>query len=247
MQHARRAVAAPDPADSASHGPGLLLEPGGTFVTLARSSTNVRTVPAGSLIIMSDGTMMRPLDGTYSTIYGLITVAQPAGSGTQSAGTAPPTAAPSPTAVSAATAAPVATPATPKPPVQIVSAMGGVTVADNGTVTPTGNVNLAFPGSGIGGSLPLSLPAAAPAQPAQPAFPAADPNAALADPIFHGLTQSLGQPPSANQPEPIMNPPQDVTPADPAMAASNGYMNGASDWGGTGERTSGAARLHPGQ
>ncbi len=203
-----------EPADSASRGPGLLLEPGGTFVTLAQSSSNVHTVPAGSLIITSDGTMMRPLAGTYSTIYGLVTVAQPAGSGTQPAVGAPPaTATPSPTTPATATplprptaavAAPVAAPATAQPAVQIVSAMGGVTVADNGTVTPTGNVNLAFPGSGIGGSLPLSLPSAAPAEPAQPAFPAADPNAALADPIFQGLAQSLGRPAPASQPEPIM-------------------------------------------
>ena len=67
-------------------------------------------------------------------------------------------------------------------------------MADNGTVTPTGSVNLAFPSSGIGGSLPLSLPsAAAPAPAAQPAFPAADQNAVLSDPIFQGLIQNLRQ------------------------------------------------------
>jgi len=55
--------------------------------------------------------------------------------------------------------------------VQVLSALGGVTVADNGTVTPTGTANLAFPASGIGGSLPLSLPTSAPAQSAQLTFP----------------------------------------------------------------------------
>jgi hypothetical protein len=119
--------------------------------------------------------------------------------------------------------------------VQVVSALGGATVADNGTVTPTGSVNLAFPSSGIGGSLPLSLPsAAAPAQAAQPAFPAADQNAVLSDPIFQGLIQSLGQPPAASQPGPILNPLQDVASTAPATAAPAAVQLAANTFGANG-------------
>ena len=264
--HVRPTVAASDPAGPAAPGPGLLLEPNGTFMTLPQSATNVHTVPAGSLLITSNGIMMRPLSGTYATIYGLITVSQAPGSGTPlAAGMTPgtvsvnpggplqapagapaafgagpvaptltpasvttptpiatptPVATPTPAAISTAAKAPVAATAAAKPAVQIVSAMGGATIADNGTVTPNGSVNLAFPGSGIGGSLPLSLPSAAPAQAAQPAFPAADQNAVLTDPIFQSLIQNLSQPPSVNQPGPILNPLQNVASTAPAMAAS---------------------------
>jgi hypothetical protein len=85
--------------------------------------------------------------------------------------------------------------------------MAGATVADNGTVTPSGSVNLAFPASGIGGSLPLSLPTASQAQPTQPTFPPIDQNAVLADPVLQGLTQNLSQPgqPSVPLPAPIPN------------------------------------------
>ena len=383
-------------ATSASPGPGLLLEANGTFVPLPMSSTNVYAVPAGSLIITSDGNLVSLPAGTYVTPYGLITVAQAPGSGspsadtttgtatgattgaagtttgtagtagtttgtagtagttTSTAGTAgtttgpatgtvyvnpggplqappqqpapvttpatapapvttPPTPASTPpapfanppvpvtipgaqncamsdvvicpsayspagdgtdlfqgapaasTTATAATAAapttaapitaapvttaavaaagtttpastgatgnapmatgtvakaPVALPTTPvavpnapvaapkaaPPPVQIVSAIGGVTVADNGTVTPNGTVNLAFPSSGIGGSLPLSLPSATPAQPAQPAFPPADQNLLLAGPVYQGLIQNLGQQGSPPVPLPAPTP-----------------------------------------
>src|ERR1039458_1310887 len=80
--HVRPTVAASDPAGPAAPGPGLLLEPNGTFMTLPQSAANVHTVPAGSLLITSNGIMMRPLSGTYATIYGLITVSQAPGSGT---------------------------------------------------------------------------------------------------------------------------------------------------------------------
>src|ERR1022692_4949586 len=130
--------------------------------------------------------------------------------------------------------APVAAPKAAPPPVQIVSAMGGVTVADSGTVTPTGSVNLAFPSSGIGGSLPLSLPSAAPAQAAQPAFPAADQNAVLTDPIFQGLIQNLGQPPAASQPGPILNPLQDVASTAPATASPAAVQLAANTFGANG-------------
>jgi hypothetical protein len=386
MQPGHPTVAASEQADPAGQGPGLLLEPNGTFMTLARSTSNVHTVPAGSLIITSNGIMMRPVSGTYATIYGLITVAQASGSGTPSAaapalgavsvnpggplqappqgqpttgsqpgggatlpasapatppstaapaafggGTAVPTPTPAPvvtptstptvtptptptvtstpimiptpvappTSVTSPTltpvttltpapapspvptpnpglaasgapttaaapvtttpattapaiAAPVAGTATPiatsttahapvtatataPPAVQVVSALGGATVADNGTVTPTGSVNLAFPSSGIGGSLPLSLPsAAAPAPAAQPAFPAADQNAVLSDPIFQGLIQSLGQPPAASQPKPILNPLQDVASTAPATAAPAAVQLAANTFGANG-------------
>src|ERR1039457_6822248 len=257
--HVRPTVAASDPAGPAAPGPGLLLEPNGTFMTLPQSATNVHTVPAGSLLITSNGIMMRPLSGTYATSYGLITVSQAPGSGTPlAAGMTPgtvsvnpggplqapagapaafgagpvaptltpasvttptPIATPTPAAISTAAKAPAAASApaaAAKPAVQIVSAMGGATIADNGAVTPNGSMNLAFPGSGIRGSLPLSLPSAAPAQAAQPAFPAADQNAVLTDPIF----QSLSQPPTVNQPGPILNPLQNVASTAPAMAAS---------------------------
>jgi hypothetical protein len=346
-------------ATSASQGPGLLLEANGTFVPLPPSSTNVYAIPAGSLIITSDGNLVSPPAGTYVTPYGLITVTQAPGGGAPSAGTAtgtigtttgatgmptgattgtsgtsgtptgatgtptgtsstsstsstsgtsgtptgatgtstgatgmstgatgtstgatgmstgattgnvyvnpggplqaPPqqpvpviaagTAAPAstgatgnaPMATGTVAKAPVAVPnapvAAPKaapPPVQIVSAMGGVTVADSGTVTPTGSVNLAFPSSGIGGSLPLSLPSAAPAQAAQPAFPAADQNAVLTDPIFQGLIQHLGQPPAASQPGPILNPLQDVASTAPATAAPAAVQLAANTFGANG-------------
>jgi hypothetical protein len=271
MPHTGQAGAASDPAGSASQGPGLLLEPDGTFVTLVPSATNVLTVPAGSLIINSDGTLMSPSAGTYATGYGLLTVAQAPSSGTPSAGTGTPgppapgtttsvnpggplqtqtppqqqpaqgqtttgssqpaggtapepphrrqgrlrragTGTAAPTSVATAAKAPAAkapagaAPAA-KPPVQVVSALGGVTVADNGTVAPNGSLNLAFPGSGIGGSLPLSLPSATPAQPTQLAFPPTDQNAVLTDPIFQGLIQSLGQQgaPPVPLPAPIPN------------------------------------------
>ncbi len=347
-------------ATSASPGPGLLLEANGTFVPLPLSSTNVYAIPAGSLIIGSDGNLVSPPAGTYVTPYGLITVTQapsagtttgtigtttstptgatgtsgtsgtptgatgmptgattgnvyvnpggplqappqqpvpvttPAGDSTgvsqgasaastastvtaaaapvtaASVTAAPVTAAPVTTAAVAAAGtaaptsigaigatgaigsapmaaetaspkapvavpnAPVAVPKAAPPPVQIVSAMGGVTVADSGTVTPTGSVNLAFPGSGIGGSLPLSLPSAAPAQAAQPAFPAADQNAVLTDPIFQGLIQNLSQPPSVNQPGPILNPLQDVASTAPAVAPSTANQFAANTFGANG-------------
>jgi hypothetical protein len=408
MQPGHPTVAASEQADPAGSGPGLLLEPNGTFMTLARSASNVHTVPAGSLIITSNGIMMRPVSGTYATIYGLITVAQAPGSGTPSADapalgavsvnpggplqappqgqpttgsqpgggatlsasapatppstgapaafgggtavptptpapvvtpTSTPTVAPTPTptvtstptptvtstpimiptpvtpptsvtsptltpvtpptqvitptptpvttltpapapspvptpnpglaasgapttaaapvtttpattapaiaAPAAGTATPIATSTTAHAPVtataaappavQVVSALGGATVADNGTVTPTGSVNLAFPSSGIGGSLPLSLPsAAAPAPAAQPAFPAADQNAVLSDPIFQGLIQSLGQPPAASQPGPILNPLQDVASTAPATAGPAAVQLAANTFGANG-------------
>jgi hypothetical protein len=423
MAQAGGTVAPANSADSASPGPGLLLEPDGTFVTLPLSASNVQTVPAGSLIITSNGVLVNPPVGTYATPYGLITVAQTPGSGTPSASTATPgiatpgiatpgiatpgiaapgtaaqgtttpgtaaqgtttpgtaaqgtttqgtaaqgmmtqgtttpgtaaqgtttqgtttpgttsvnpggpmqtppqqpalapatnpvpawgmtpgpapvmipapapvpvalpaaggnscalsaavicpgdfplpgagsalpfetiqpataTTAPATTAPATgqATAAPATTaqativpatgtaaatavgttakapPAAAKPPVQVLSALGGLTVADNGTVTPTGSVNLAFPGSGIGGSLPLSLPSTAAAQPTQPAFPPVDQNVALADPIFQGLIQNLGQqaqpPVSLPAPIPDLSPSTApaTTPANPNAAPSN--------------------------
>ncbi len=301
MPPAGGTVAPSNSADSASPGPGLLLEPDGTFVTLPLSASNVQTVPAGSLIITSNGVLVNPPVGTYATPYGLITVAQTPGSGTPSASTATPgtatpgttmpgTAAqgtttpgtvaqgtttpgtssvnpggpmqtppqqpaPAPAPVTTPGPAPVTTPhpvmtpgpapvmipapatgvgttakappAAAKPPVQVLSALGGVTVADNGTVTPTGSVNLAFPGSGIGGSLPLSLPSAAAAQPTQPAFRPADQNVALADPIFQGLIQNLGQqaqpPVSLPAPMPDLSPSTApaTTPANPNAAPSD--------------------------
>ena len=69
---------ATDPAAHSSEGQGLLLEPDGTMLTLPKSASNVHVVPAGSLVIMPNGTMLRPLSGTYATIYGLITVSPPA-------------------------------------------------------------------------------------------------------------------------------------------------------------------------
>ena len=281
MQQAGGTVAPSNSADSVSPGPGLLLEPDGTFATLALSATNVHTVPAGSLIITSDGAMMTLPAGFYVTPFGLITASQASGGGTPSAaatsGTtsvnpggpmqtpsqqavpAPATApspapvvspAPAPVVTPAPAPAPVVTPApapapapvatlrpapvmTPapapaaKPPVQIASALGGVTVADNGTVTPNGSVNLAFPGSGIGGSLPLSLPSAGPAQPTQPTFPPADQNVTLADPVLQGLIQNLGQTgsPSVTSPAPIPNlpatAPSTAPPTDPNASPSD--------------------------
>src|SRR6266851_5014970 len=293
MPPAGGTVAPSNSADSASPGPGLLLEPDGTFVTLPLSASNVQTVPAGSLIITSNGVLVNPPVGTYATPYGLITVAQTPGSGTPSASTATPgtatpgttmpgTAAqgtttpgtvaqgtttpgtssvnpggpmqtppqqPAPAPAPVTTPHPVMTPgpapvmipapatgvgttakappAAAKPPVQVLSALGGVTVADNGTVTPTGSLNLAFPGSGIGGSLPLSLPSAAAAQPTQPAFRPADQNVALADPIFQGLIQNLGQqaqpPVSLPAPMPDLSPSTApaTTPANPNAAPSD--------------------------
>ena len=116
--------------------------------------------------------------------------------------------------------APVAAPKAAPPPVQIVSALGGLTVADNGNVTPNGSVNLAFPGSGIGGSLPLSLPSAAATQPPQLAFPPADQNVALADPIFQGLIQNLS--PQAQPPVTQPAPAPDLSPSTaPGIAPAN--------------------------
>jgi hypothetical protein len=119
--------------------------------------------------------------------------------------------------------------ATP-PAVQIISALAGLTANDNGTVTPTGSVNLAFPGSGIGGSLPLSLPSASPVQPAQPTFPAADPNAVVNDPVFQGLIQSFAQQPSVNQPGPILDPLSNIATA-PATPVSAGTQLAANTFG----------------
>src|SRR5450631_4513892 len=73
------ALRAQPPAPPGSQGPGLLLEANGTFVPLPLSSTNVYAIPAGSLIITSDGNLVSPPAGTYVTPYGLITVTQAPG------------------------------------------------------------------------------------------------------------------------------------------------------------------------
>ena len=124
---------------------------------------------------------------------------------------------PAPATLRAVTPPPAA-----KPPVQVTTATAGLTLDGNGTLTPTGTANLAFPASGIGGSLPLSLPATSLAQSGQPtqlAFPPAEQNAALSDPVVQGLIENLGQQaPSVPLPAPIPNLLQDVAPPAPATA-----------------------------
>ncbi len=84
------AASGSDPADFASQAPALLLKPGGAFLTLPRSATSVYTVPAGSLLVAPDGTLMNLQVGTYSTGYGsiIVTPAQSTGSTSDQPGSA---------------------------------------------------------------------------------------------------------------------------------------------------------------
>ncbi len=225
-------VAASNPAVSAAQGAGsgLLLEPDGTFAVLAPSASNMLSVPAGSLIINSDGTFLSPSVGTYATSYGLITVAQAPGSGTGSAGTA------------TSGTVPV-NPGGPFQPTPQLPSQGGTT-----TVSQPNDATVPLPvlppnaGGGqtaVGGAV---VPTLAPLQVATPA-PGSDPCglSAVAICSFNPALPGTG---TAIPPEAFGVPTATTAPATPAPATA-GSATGAPTTGATAPATGTTAPSAP--